>query len=124
LIIKQKFCREVAAFLYVIEFKKCGLPHVHMLITLKYNFKITTPQIVDKYISAEIPDLCENHFLHDIIMRYIIMIYGPCGDWCLVDGRCSKHYPRSYLKETRMNKDTYPYCYVLKTPRFPHFKDN
>jgi len=35
-----------------------------MLITLKYNFKITTPQIVDKYISAEIPDLSENRILH------------------------------------------------------------
>jgi len=56
LIVKQKFFGEVAAFIYVIELKKCGLPHVHMLVTLKYNFKITTPQIVDKYISAEIPD--------------------------------------------------------------------
>jgi len=40
-----------------------------MLITLKYNFKITTPQIVDKYISAEIPDPSENCILHDIVMR-------------------------------------------------------
>ncbi|KAL6419582.1 hypothetical protein ACFW04_012936 [Cataglyphis niger] len=52
----QKFFEEVAAFVYVIEFQKCDLPHVHMLIILKYNFKITTPQIVNKYISAEIPD--------------------------------------------------------------------
>jgi len=42
-----------------------------MLIILKYNFKITTLQIVDKYISAEIPDPCENHFLHDIIIRFM-----------------------------------------------------
>ncbi|EZA50914.1 hypothetical protein X777_10741 [Ooceraea biroi] len=79
---------KIAAFVYVIEFQKCGLPHVHILITLKHTFKITTPQIVDKYISAEIPDSCENRTLHDIVMRH--MIHGPCGDWCLVDGKYSK----------------------------------
>ncbi|KYM96549.1 ATP-dependent DNA helicase PIF1 [Cyphomyrmex costatus] len=107
LIVKQKFFGEVAAFVYVIEFQKRGLPHIHMLVTLKYNFKITTPQIVDKYISAEIPDPCESRILHDIVMKH--MIHGPCGDWCLVNGKCSKHYPKSYLEETRMDKDAYPY---------------
>jgi len=38
LIVKQKFFGEVAAFVYVIEFQKRDLPHVHMLITLKYNY--------------------------------------------------------------------------------------
>jgi len=37
------------------------------------------------------------------------MIHGPCGDWCLIDGQCSKHYPKSYLEETRMDEDAYPY---------------
>jgi len=83
------------------------LPHVQLLVTLNYNFKITTPQIIDKYISAEIPDPCENHALHDIVMRH--MIHGPCGDWCLVDGKCSKHYPKPYHEETRMDEDAYPY---------------
>ncbi|EFN73727.1 hypothetical protein EAG_09472, partial [Camponotus floridanus] len=91
LIVKQKFFGEVAAFVYVIEFQKRGLPHVHMLITLKYNYKIT-PQIIDKYISTEISDPCENRILHDVVMKH--MIYGPCSDWCLVDGCCSKHYPK------------------------------
>jgi len=33
-----------------------------MLIILKYNFKITTPQTVDKFISAEISDPSKNRF--------------------------------------------------------------
>ncbi|XP_011859152.1 PREDICTED: uncharacterized protein LOC105556668 [Vollenhovia emeryi] len=107
LIVKQKFFGEVAAFVYVIEFQKRGLPHVHMLITLKHNFKITTPQIVDKYICAEIPDPCENYILHNIVMKH--MIHGPCGDWCLVDTKCSKHYPKPYFEETKMDEDAYPY---------------
>jgi len=61
-----------------------------MLVTLKCNFKITTTQIVDKYISAEIPDPNKNRTLYDIVMRN--MIHEPCGDWCLVDGKCLKHY--------------------------------
>ncbi|EFN89989.1 hypothetical protein EAI_09673, partial [Harpegnathos saltator] len=87
------------AFVYVIEFQKCGLPHVHILITLKRDFKIMIPQIVDKYISAEIPNPSENSRLHDIVMKH--MIHGPCGDWCLVDGKCSKHYPKSFLKKLK-----------------------
>ncbi|XP_072760469.1 uncharacterized protein [Anoplolepis gracilipes] len=106
-IVKQKFFGEVVAFVYVIEFKKRGLPHVHMLVTLKYNFKITTPEIVDKYISAEIPNPCENQALHDIVMKH--MIHGPCGDWCLVDEKCSKNYPKLYHEETRIDEDAYPY---------------
>lgn len=107
LITKQKFFGEVAAYVYVIEFQKRGLPHIHILITLKRNFKITTPEIIDKYISAEIPDPCENRNLHDIVMKH--MIHGPCGDWCLIDGKCSKHYPKGFLEETRMDEDAYPY---------------
>lgn len=37
------------------------------------------------------------------------MIHGPCGDWCIVNGHCSKHYPKPFLEETRMDADTYPY---------------
>ncbi|XP_029174062.1 uncharacterized protein LOC114942791 [Nylanderia fulva] len=37
------------------------------------------------------------------------MIHGPCGDWCLVDGCCSKHYPKPFLEETRMDENAYPY---------------
>ena len=56
----QLFRREifgrVAANVHVIEFQKRGLPHAHMLILLKPEFKITTPDQYDKFISAEIPD--------------------------------------------------------------------
>ncbi|XP_011704850.1 PREDICTED: uncharacterized protein LOC105460109, partial [Wasmannia auropunctata] len=107
LIVRQKFFGEVAAYVYVIEFQKRGLPHVHILITLKHNFKITTTEVVDKYISAEIPDPFKNRVLHKIVMKH--MIHGPCGDWCLINGKCSKHYPKSFLEETKIDEDAYPY---------------
>ncbi|XP_025271022.1 uncharacterized protein LOC112639908 [Camponotus floridanus] len=43
----------------------------------------------------------------NIFMKH--MIHGPCSDWCLVDGRCSKHYPKPFLVETKMDEDAYPY---------------
>ncbi|KYN05845.1 ATP-dependent DNA helicase PIF1 [Cyphomyrmex costatus] len=106
LIVKQNFFGEVAAYVYVIEFQKRGLPHVHILITMKQNYKLTTEEIVDKFICAEIPDPQQNFRLHEIVMKN--MIHGPCGDWCLKDGKCTKNYPKEFKNETIMDEDAYP----------------
>ncbi|XP_074106854.1 uncharacterized protein LOC141532421 [Cotesia typhae] len=90
MIVKQHLFGEVLAYNWVIEFQKRGLPHLHMLITLKNNFKMRTPECVDKFISAEIPDPLKNPILHDIVTRN--MLHGPCGDWCLINGICSKNF--------------------------------
>ncbi|XP_074360116.1 uncharacterized protein LOC141700196 [Apium graveolens] len=42
--------------MYVVEFQKKGLPHVHMLIWLDADSKNNLKQNVDKFVSAEIPD--------------------------------------------------------------------
>lgn len=93
-IIDKKIFGQVLAYVYVIEFQKRGLPHVHLLVTLKHDSKITIPETVDKYISAEVPNAAENPILYEIVMRN--MIHGPCGDWCLEKGKCTKHYPTEY----------------------------
>jgi len=105
-IVRQKFFGEVLAYVYVIEFQKRGLPHIHLLITLKQNYKILNSETVDKFISAEIPDPNENENLHSIVMKH--MIHGPCGDWCLINDKCSKHFPKSFQSETIMDEDGYP----------------
>lgn len=107
MIVKKKFFGDVASYVYVIEFQKRGLPHMHLLITLKHAYKIVIPETVDKFISAEIPDATKNTRLHDIVMKN--MIHGPCGDWCMVDGKCSKKFPKSYQNETVMDENGYPY---------------
>ena len=35
------------------------------------------------------------------------MIHDPCGNWCLVDGKCSKISPKSFLCETNMDENGY-----------------
>ena len=108
MIVKRNFFGEVAAYVYVIEFQKRGLPHMHLLVTLAHGYKMTTPEIVDKFISAEIPD-AEDSQLQDIVLKN--MIHGPCGDWCMVNGKCSKRFPKSFQSETKMDENGYPeYC--------------
>ncbi|XP_029668856.1 uncharacterized protein LOC115238862, partial [Formica exsecta] len=56
-----------------------------------------------------IPDPNENESLHNVVMKH--MIHGPCGDWCLINDKCSKHFPKPFRPETIMDEDGYPqYC--------------
>ena len=80
---------------------------MHLLLTLKHNCKISTPEVVNRYISAEIPSSTEHPRLHDIFMKN--MIHGPCGTWCFNEGKCSKHYLKQFRPETLIDKNGYPY---------------
>ncbi|XP_058808421.1 uncharacterized protein LOC131674008 [Phymastichus coffea] len=105
--IKKKLFGEVTAYVYVIEFQKRGLPHMHLLITLSGGYKWTTAEIIDKFISAEIPNKTDNSHLHNLVINH--MTHGPCGDWCMKDGECSKHFPKQFQNETTMNENGYPH---------------
>ena len=76
LITKEKYFGDVAAHVHVVEFQKRGLPHAHILITLKGDHKLTNINDIKKFISAEIPDSENDPLLHDIVVRN--MIHGPC----------------------------------------------
>ena len=78
LIVKNKIFGITIVHLYVIEFQKRGLPHVHLLVFLHQLHKLRTVEGVNRIISAEIPNPDENPILHEIVMRN--MIHGPCGD--------------------------------------------
>ncbi|XP_076065324.1 uncharacterized protein LOC143039331 [Oratosquilla oratoria] len=64
---------EVKAHLYSIEWQKRGLPHVHILLWMRYK---VTEKNVANIISAEIPDKTKNPQLYDIVTTN--MIHGPC----------------------------------------------
>lgn len=55
-ILSGKLFGTIIAYVYTIEFQKRGLPHAHMLFTLKHDEKMKTPEQIDKCISAEIPE--------------------------------------------------------------------
>ena len=49
---KQKCFEETLSYVYVIEFQK-RIPNTPLLLTLKYNCKISTPEVVNRYIRYE-----------------------------------------------------------------------
>ncbi|XP_063990617.1 uncharacterized protein LOC135169496 [Diachasmimorpha longicaudata] len=106
-VIKKNLFGEVCAYVYVIEYQKRGLPHMHLLVNLKQNNKIVTPDAVDRYISAEIPDRETDTILYNIVLKD--MIHGPCGSWCKDEkGKCTKNFPKKYQENTSMDENGYP----------------
>ncbi|XP_071717971.1 uncharacterized protein [Rutidosis leptorrhynchoides] len=99
------------AAIYIIEFQKHGLPHVHMLIWLTRAYKCQTPSDIDDIISAEIPSETNDPKDYKAVTEY--MLHGPCGGKnmdspCIIDKKCSKHFPKPFYVETTIDEDGYP----------------
>ena len=109
MVTKGQFFGPHTAFMYTIEWQKRGLPHVHMLLWLKEPIP---PNRIDSVIRAEIPDRNEDRDLYDIVTTN--MVHGPCGKHfnknspCMKDGKCTKKFPKEYIKETRSDLEGYP----------------
>lgn len=113
-IFKHGVLGRTIAHVYVVEFQKRGLPHVHMLIHLADVCKLRNVEDIDNFISAQIPDKDEEPELYEIVSR--CMIHGPCGHLnnsspCMVEGKCSKDFPKRFNTETVMNRNGYPEYY-------------
>jgi hypothetical protein len=109
--IKAGLFGAISGLVYTTEFQKRGLPHVHILIFLQSPFKIRDPAHVDSIVSARLPDPNLQPILFNAVTRY--MVHGPCGPNypnapCMQDGRCTKHYPKSFNPETQLGEDGYP----------------
>ncbi|GMF35712.1 unnamed protein product [Phytophthora fragariaefolia] len=65
------------ARIYVVGFQKRGLPHAHIVIIAAEEGKPRTRELIDKFVSAEVPDKIVNPDLHETVMTW--MMHGPCG---------------------------------------------
>ncbi|XP_066910716.1 uncharacterized protein [Clytia hemisphaerica] len=105
----------VVARVDVIEFQKRGLPNAHILIHFAAEFKLRNADDIDRLICAQLPDPETEPELYEIIKSN--MIHGPCGALndrspCMIDGSCSKGFPKSFNDETVMNVDGYPSYHI------------
>ncbi|GJW41115.1 replication protein A 70 kDa DNA-binding subunit C-like protein [Tanacetum coccineum] len=98
------------AVVYVIEFQKRGLPHVHILLWLEEHSKCRTPSELYDIISAELPSPTDDPAGYKVVIEY--MLHGPCGKdaryvACTNDGKCSKHFPKPFLAKTFLDEKGY-----------------
>ena len=97
--------------MYTVEFQKRGLPHAHVCLFLHKDDKVPNAEHIDKHISAEIPDPNEDPDLHKLVSDF--MMHGPCGDdnenqVCMVDGKCTKHFPKKFIQHSSVDSEGYP----------------
>ncbi|OWZ06912.1 Helitron helicase [Phytophthora megakarya] len=100
----------ILARIYVVEFQKRGLPHAHSFIIVADKAKPRTGDLINKLVSCEIPDEVQNMEIYETVMN--CMMHGPCGNQhpncvCMIDGKCSKGYPKPLVEVTLANVDGY-----------------
>ena len=99
------------ALIYVIEWQKRGPPHAHILAISDKDSKPRSAEDYDKIVCAEIPNEQTLPKLHKTITS--LMMHGPCGlsnpkSPCMVDGKCSKNFPKLFTDNTLADSDGYP----------------
>ena len=105
-------------FSYCYRYVHCGIskkmftscPHI---IVVGWREKVTTPTDIDGVIYVELQDVNLYPKLSKAVATY--MIHGPCGvtrisSPCMINGRCSKFYPKKFKLLTTIDEDGYP-CY-------------
>lgn len=119
--LKKGFLGEAVAYCSTIEFQKRGLPHAHILFVTSANHTPSNATEVDAVISAEIPDPDDDPLLYEVVGKS--MVHGPCGpDYpnarCMVNGKCSKGFPKQFCEETMIGNDSYPTYRRRRNGRF------
>jgi hypothetical protein len=116
---------KVVAYAKVLEHQKRGFPHNHILLWVEETPDKGTPEWVNRYISAEIPDLPEDddrseaaeqmRRLHRIITTQNL---HTCTErtGCWVNGKCTKRFPKKYSYQTVLSSGQFP-LYSRRPPR-------
>jgi hypothetical protein len=110
-ILKDGIFGPCVAHIYANEFQKRGFPHMHLLICLKEEYKLLTPEVIDTVISASWPDPVTQPQLFNAVRTF--MVHGPCGALnpkspCMRDNKCIYGYPKAFQQHTLMDHDGYP----------------
>lgn len=91
------------------------MPHTHTLIRLQNEIE---SEQIDNLIQAELPTEEQDPILFDVIKTH--MVHGPRGSLnnkssCMINGHCTKKFPKSFTKETITGKYGYP-LYKRRSP--------
>ncbi|XP_074336540.1 uncharacterized protein LOC141673679 [Apium graveolens] len=108
---KKSYFGKCIGIMYVVEFQKRGLPHVHMLIWLDAASKVYLKKNVDKFVSAEIPDPIKDPVGYESVKMF--MMHGPCGlqnlkSPCMKGFKCTRFFPKKYCPRTTFDESGFP----------------
>lgn len=114
-------------FINIFFLYSSGLPHKHIVIIRQtpHNNYFNKPDWVTEelcpeteimeYIKAEIPALPEpsrrdlrvqkEHKLRETVLQFMI---HSCSENCIVDGKCSKGFPKQFNQTNNVSDDAYP----------------
>lgn len=78
---------------------------------MSQQYKLHSTEVIDRIVSAEIPDKDTDPFAFETVHR--CMIHGPYGvlnptSPCIINERRSKRYPRDLNSETNISENGYP----------------
>uniref|UniRef100_A0A183CC21 ATP-dependent DNA helicase n=1 Tax=Globodera pallida TaxID=36090 RepID=A0A183CC21_GLOPA len=108
-IVQRQVMGPVKAWFYSVEHQERGLLHIHLCLILDFaRMQMSMEDYIDDYICAEIPELPHDgdnsHAakLQRLFRRFILdNMYHTCSPrYCLVDGKCTKHFPRPFAEQT------------------------
>ena len=102
------YCFLFVTVLHTVEFQKRGLPHAHILTWQDRQDAEVTAEVIDTYVSAEIPDPVQDPLGYILVSEF--MMHGPCGVLndkcvCMKDKLCSKHFPKNFQPETIIDEN-------------------
>ncbi|KAL6662326.1 hypothetical protein ACP70R_000185 [Stipagrostis hirtigluma subsp. patula] len=111
----------INAVLHCIEFQKRGLPHAHLLIWLSMDTSQPSAELIDSFISAEIPDPEVDPLGYALVAEH--MMHGPCGQFnpkapCMKNGVCSKRFPKPFEDNTRIDDQGFAVYKRAKNGRY------
>ncbi|XP_019164426.1 PREDICTED: uncharacterized protein LOC109160603 [Ipomoea nil] len=103
--------KELRSVVYTIEFQKRGLPHAHILLFMERTNQKSTANFMDSIISVEIPDKDVGQDYYNAVEEF--MVHRPCvvsrsKSSCMVNGRCSKHFPKKFVDISSWDEDGNP----------------
>ncbi|XP_074341884.1 uncharacterized protein LOC141679280 [Apium graveolens] len=108
---KKNYFGTCLGVMYVVEFQKHGLPHVHMLIWLDSASKLNLQANVDKFVSAEILNPETDPVGYAVVNAF--MVNGPCGQEnpkspCMKQFKCTRHFPKKFCNSTTFDQSGFP----------------
>ena len=109
-VMKRRVFGHAVGYVYTVEYQKRGLPHIHLIVFLHPDSRLSTSERVDTFISTEFPDSTLQPELFELVKTH--MVHGPCGkntySSCLNEKKeCSKGFPKPFQAETEITGHSY-----------------